>query len=86
MLYYSLPICLENGGKELQTRRMSESRPIATDVKTFVPTKNYEESLKYYQAIGWKLLWKRDDLSELELGNTRIYLQKYYNKDWAVRT
>ena len=62
---------------------MNESGPNATDVKVFVPTKDYEESLNYYQAIGWKLLWKRDDLSELELGNTRIFLQKYYNKGWA---
>lgn len=62
---------------------MIESSPAAKDVKVFVPTKDYTESLGYYQAIGWKLLWKSDDLSELELGNTRIYLQNYYHKGWA---
>ena len=53
------------------------------DVKVFVPSKNYEESLAFYVSLGWKLLWKQDGLSELELHNSRLYLQNYYNKDWA---
>ena len=57
--------------------------PTASDVKVFVPTKDYEESLTFYQALGWHLNWKSDGLSELELGGSRIFLQKYYHKDWA---
>ena len=55
----------------------------AKDVKVFVPTKNYQESLTFYKALGWKVNWNRDDLSELELGDTRVYLQNYYHEGWA---
>lgn len=57
----------------------------ATDVKTFVPTKNFEESLAFYAAMGWTINFRSDknDLAELELANCRFYLQNYYNKDWA---
>ena len=57
--------------------------PEAKDVKVFVPTKNFQESLTYYLALGWKKHWSDEKLAELELGNTRIYLQAYYNKGWA---
>ena len=57
--------------------------PEARDIKVFVPSKNFEESLTYYLALGWKQNWKDDSLAELELGGTRFYLQKYYQKGWA---
>ena len=57
--------------------------PTANDVKIFVPSRDYEESLGYYQALGWKLNWKSDGLSELELGNSRFFLQKFFVKEWA---
>ncbi len=28
--------------------------PIAKDIKIFVPAKNFDESLRFYQALGWK--------------------------------
>lgn len=57
--------------------------PKAKDIKVFVPTKNFQESLTYYLALGWKKFWSDENLAELELGSTRFYLQAYYNKDWA---
>lgn len=59
--------------------------PHATDVKVFVPAKNFQESLQFYEALGWKINFRaeKDDLAELELANNRIYLQNYYNKHWA---
>ena len=57
--------------------------PKAFDLKTFVPSKNYEDSLTYYQALGWKLNWKQDGLSEMELGGRKFFLQNYYHKGWA---
>ncbi len=58
---------------------------IALDVKTFVPAKNFQESLAFYEAMGWTLNFRgeEDDLAELELADCRFYLQNYYNKDWA---
>lgn len=55
----------------------------ATDVKVFVPSKNYDDSLTYYKALGWKVLWKDDGLAEMELAGFRFYLQNYYQKHWA---
>ncbi len=55
------------------------------DVKVFVPAQDFQRSLDFYLALGWKQLWLADDrsLAELELGGHRIYLQDFYVKDWA---
>jgi catechol 2,3-dioxygenase-like lactoylglutathione lyase family enzyme len=57
----------------------------ATDVKVFVPAKNFQESLRFYEALGWRVNYRaeNDDIAELELADCRFYLQNYYNKDWA---
>ncbi len=57
----------------------------ATDVKVFVPAKDFQESLRFYTALGWQLNYRaeNDDIAELELANGRFYLQNYYNKAWA---
>ncbi len=59
--------------------------PKATDVKVFVPAKNFQESLGFYEALGWQVNFRaeNDDIAELELAGSRFYLQNYYNKDWA---
>ena len=56
-----------------------------SDVKIFVPAMDYSESLRFYGALGWQLNWQAEDngLAELELANSRFYLQNYYKKDWA---
>jgi hypothetical protein len=48
----------------------------ATGVKTFVPAKNFEESLTFYKAMGWKVNFhsENNDLAELELAGCRFYL------------
>ncbi len=57
--------------------------PSAKDVKVFVPTKDFEHSLKFYQALGWTCNWREGGLAEIELANVRLYLQAFYAKDWA---
>ena len=57
--------------------------PTATDIKVFVPAMNFQASLEFYTALGWTSNWQDDSLAELELANSRFYLQNYYNKDWA---
>ena len=58
---------------------------LATDVKVFVPAKNFQDSLQFYTALGWKINFRaeNDDIAELELADCRFYLQNYYNKAWA---
>jgi len=57
----------------------------ASDVKIFVPAKDFQESLAFYSALGWQTNFVADDgsLAVLELGDSRFYLQNYYNKEWA---
>lgn len=54
------------------------------DIRVFVPAKNFEESLRFYEAIGFKKKWQREEgLAELQIGKHRIWLQDYYVKEWA---
>jgi predicted lactoylglutathione lyase len=59
--------------------------PTASDVKVFVPARNFQESLEFYEALGWKVNFRAEDdgIAELELVGCRFYLQNYYNKEWA---
>ncbi|MEM7130424.1 MAG: VOC family protein [Chloroflexota bacterium] len=59
------------------------SRPIATDLKVFTPTRDFNESLQFYTTLGWQLNWQDAGLAEIELAGTRLYLQNYYTKEWA---
>ena len=61
------------------------SAPSAHDIKVFVPAKDFRQSMQFYEAMGWKVNWRAEDdtLGELELAGNRVYLQNYYNEDWA---
>lgn len=59
------------------------SIPNATDVKVFVPTRDFDESLRFYTALGWQMNWQTDGLAEIELAGVRLYLQRFYVKEWA---
>lgn len=54
-----------------------------SDVKVFVPAKDYQLALAFYQALGWKLVGDYGQLAEMELGSSRFFLQDYYHKGWA---
>ena len=55
----------------------------ASGVRTFVGTRNFEDSRDFYVALGCTLNWERDGLAELELGGCRFFLQRYYNRQWC---
>lgn len=57
--------------------------PTANDIKVFVPTLDFDESLKFYTTLGWHLNWCHKGLAEIELAAVRLYLQKFYTKEWA---
>ncbi|MFK7921986.1 MAG: VOC family protein [Bacteroidia bacterium] len=54
-----------------------------SDLKVFVPAKDYKLSLAFYQALGWQLNADHGGLAEMELGGQRFFLQDYYKKAWA---
>lgn len=55
----------------------------ATDIRIFVPALDFDQSLRFYTLLGWQLKYKDDSLAELELADSRFWLQNYYVKDWA---
>ena len=54
-----------------------------TDVRAFVPAKDFVLSKEFYVALGWSLKWGDEHLALLELAGHRFYLQNYYAKEWA---
>lgn len=58
--------------------------PQANDVKVFVPAKDFQLSLDFYVALGWKMNWNHESsLAEMELAGCRFLLQDFYVKQWA---
>jgi hypothetical protein len=55
----------------------------SSDIKTFIGSKNFHESLDFYVALGWTLNFDTGDIAELELSDCRFYLQKYYQRKWC---
>ena len=52
-------------------------------LRTFLPSKDYAVSRKFYAEIGFKEGWGSDDLCVFELGTFSFFLQKCYQKEWA---
>ncbi len=52
-------------------------------LRTFLPSKDYPLSRKFYAEIGFKESWGSDDLCIFELGAFSFFLQKCYYKEWA---
>ena len=53
-------------------------------VRVFVPARDFEESIRFYKAIGFKEKWRHEDaLASMQFGRNRIWLQNYYVKEWA---
>ena len=54
--------------------------------RPFLPAKDFETSLRFYEAIGFKAYRLGDTLAELSLGTHAFPLQSYYVKEWAENT
>lgn len=62
---------------------------LVTEVRAFrpfLPAKDFEESLRFYQAIGFKCHLLGGTLANLSLGRHAFLLQGYYVKEWAENT
>ena len=50
-------------------------------IKTFISAgAAYEESLNFYQDLGFSLAWKSEKMALLQNGNHQFYLQQYPNE------
>jgi len=53
------------------------------DIRAFIPSRNFEVSKSFYQALGFKMDSVTDDLVLLENGECSFFLQSFYNEDLA---
>ena len=54
-----------------------------SDVRPFLPARNFDKSKDFYIALGWALKWSDDNLALLQMGDHSFYLQRYYVKEWS---
>lgn len=54
-----------------------------SDVRPFVPSKDFALSKDFYAALGWSVHHIDDTLALMENANHRFYLQNYYTKEFA---
>jgi hypothetical protein len=53
------------------------------DIRVFIPSKNYEISKSFYQALGFEMDFVSDDLSLFQNGGCTFFLQRFYNEELA---
>jgi catechol 2,3-dioxygenase-like lactoylglutathione lyase family enzyme len=54
-----------------------------TDIRPFIPCKDYQKSITFYSDLGFTTDYVTDDLTLCEAGACTIFLQRFYNKDLA---
>ncbi|MFO1177032.1 MAG: VOC family protein [Ottowia sp.] len=52
-------------------------------LKAYVPARDFEESKRFYQALGFTMSEGWGGTADFELGGYCFRLQNYYAKDWA---
>ena len=60
--------------------------PTITDQRVFLPTKDLTQSIDFYRRMGWQVRFQDENLALMELGASHIFLQKYYQQEWADNT
>jgi catechol 2,3-dioxygenase-like lactoylglutathione lyase family enzyme len=60
--------------------------PTIVDQRIFLPTRDLAQSIDFYSRMGWQARFRDDNLALMELGASRVFLQKYYQKEWAENT
>lgn len=60
--------------------------PGIRSLRPFVPAKEFEKSLRFYEEVGFEAYRLGDGLAELSLGGHAFLLQGHYVKEWAENT
>lgn len=55
----------------------------ASDIRVFIPSKDYEESKSFYRALGFKMEPAGDDLAICSMGSCTFFLQRFFNEEFA---
>ena len=48
------------------------------EIKAFVPSRDFEQSKKFYLALGFEIPWSAEDLAYVRYGDTSFLLQSFY--------
>lgn len=54
-----------------------------SEIRTFVPSKNFEISKQWYLALGFKITYEDKELTQFGNESHGFFLQHLYVKDWA---
>lgn len=52
-------------------------------LRVFVPAKDHDVSTRFYEDLGFELVWSGFDVSEMGIAGFSFFLQNYYQKEWA---
>ena len=55
----------------------------ATEIKAFVPARNFARSLQFYTDLGFEVAWQSGDLACLHVGASSFLLQQFYVREHA---
>jgi predicted enzyme related to lactoylglutathione lyase len=66
--------------------KRSDLMPTIVDQRIFLPTRDLAQSIEFYSRMGWKARFRDENLALMELGASRVFLQKHYQKEWADNT
>jgi catechol 2,3-dioxygenase-like lactoylglutathione lyase family enzyme len=52
-------------------------------VKAFVPARDFDQSKRFYQQLGFELGWSDDSLAYFRHGHSSFFVQNFYNNSHA---
>lgn len=52
-------------------------------LKVFAPAKDYDLSTKFYQDLGFSVVWESPEVKEMKVGSYSFLLQNFYQEDLA---
>ena len=52
-------------------------------LRVFVPSKDHETSTRFYEDLGFEVVWSGHGATELRIEGFSFFLQNYYQKEWA---
>ena len=59
---------------------------LLTKLRLFLPSLDYQVSIRFYQEIGFEIEWQSDDLTIMKHRELEFFIQNAYVKDWAENT
>ena len=82
-LHVVLPKHGEERSSTLDGASFLTSEMTSTEVKVFVPARDFDQSEQFYQHLGFEPSWSDGSGTHFRQGNSSFLLQKLHNEDRA---